>query len=67
VRCPDVELVPVWIDNARRVMPKGAVIPVPLLVTLSFGAPLRATPGEDKAAFLERTRAALLALRGPEV
>jgi len=67
VRCPDVELVPVWIDNARRVMPKGAVIPVPLLVTLSFGAPLRVTPGEDKAAFLERTRAALLALRGPEV
>jgi hypothetical protein len=48
-------------------MPKGAVIPVPLLVTLSFGAPLRVTPGEDKAAFLERTRAALLALRGPEV
>ena len=66
VRCPDVELVPVWIDNARRVMPKGAIIPVPLLVTLSFGAPLRVLPGEDKAAFLERTRAALLALRGPE-
>lgn len=65
-RCPDVELVPVWIDNARRVMPKGAIIPVPLLCTLSFGAPLRVAAGEDKAAFLERARAALLALRGPE-
>lgn len=66
VRCPDVELVPVWIDNARRVMPKGAIVPVPLLCTLSFGTPLRVASGEPKAAFLERAQAALLALRGPE-
>ena len=66
VRCPDVELVPVWLDNARRVMPKGAVIPVPLLCTVTFGAPLHVAPGEDKDAFLERARAAVVALRGPE-
>jgi 1-acyl-sn-glycerol-3-phosphate acyltransferase len=66
VRCPDVELVPVWIDNARRVMPKGAVIPVPLLCTVTFGAPLRVAPAEGKDAFLERARAAVIALRGPE-
>ena len=65
-RCPDVELVPVWIENSRRVMPKGAIVPVPLLCTLSFGAPLGVTIGEAKEAFLARAGDALLAMRGPE-
>ena len=65
-RHPDVELVPVWIENSRRVMPKGAVVPIPLLVTLSFGAPVSVTIGEPKEAFLARARDALLAMRGPE-
>ena len=65
-RCPDVELVPVWIENSRRVMPKGALVPVPLLCTLTFGAPLPVTIGEAKDAFLARARDALVALRGPE-
>lgn len=65
-RHPDVELVPVWIENSRRVMPKGAVVPIPLLVTLSFGAPVAVAIGEPKDAFLARAREALLAMRGPE-
>ncbi|SDV46142.1 1-acyl-sn-glycerol-3-phosphate acyltransferase [Chitinasiproducens palmae] len=40
---PHVEVVPVWIGNLNRVMPKGRPIPLPLLCTLSFGAPLTAT------------------------
>jgi len=60
--CPDVEFVPVWIENARRMMPKGKLLPVPLLCTLSIGAPIKLLPGEDKDAFVERTRNALLAL-----
>src|SRR6266700_2693668 len=36
----DLELVPVWIDNAYRVMPKGAPIPVPLMCSVAFGKPL---------------------------
>jgi 1-acyl-sn-glycerol-3-phosphate acyltransferase len=65
-RAPDVELVPVWIENTRRVMPKGAFLPVPLLCTLVFGAPLHVLPDEAKDAFLERARAALLSLRPAE-
>jgi 1-acyl-sn-glycerol-3-phosphate acyltransferase len=65
-RAPDVELVPVWIENTRRVMPKGAFLPVPLLCTLVFGAPLHVLPGEAKDAFLERARAAVLSLRQAE-
>ena len=61
---PDVELVPVWIDNLNRVMPKGEIMPVPLLCTVTFGTPVRLEPGEERAAFLMRARAALLAL-GP--
>ena len=59
---PRLEFVPVWIENARRVMPKGRLLPVPLLCTLTVGAPLTLRDGEDKAAFVGRTRAALLAL-----
>jgi 1-acyl-sn-glycerol-3-phosphate acyltransferase len=61
-RTKDVEFVPVWIDNPGRVMPKGEFLPVPLLCTTHFGAPLILDPGEDKQAFMARTRNALLAM-----
>ncbi|CAG2132079.1 lysophospholipid acyltransferase family protein [Cupriavidus numazuensis] len=60
--CPDIEFVPVWIDNLNRVMPKGEVIPVPLLCTVTFGTPLRLQPEEPKESFLSRCREQLLAL-----
>ncbi len=68
---PEVPLVPVWIDNVQRVMPKGEVVPVPILCTATFGTPLHlgtassATPGaaEDKRSFLARARQAVLDLR----
>ena len=63
---PDVELVPVWIANLNRVMPKGRALPLPLLCTLSFGAALERIEGEGKGAFLERARNALLALAPEE-
>ena len=59
---PDAELVPVWIENLNRVMPKGEIIPIPLLCTVTFGAPTQLTHNEDKTAFLERARASLLSL-----
>ncbi|KRG78778.1 acyl-phosphate glycerol 3-phosphate acyltransferase [Stenotrophomonas ginsengisoli] len=59
---PELEFVPVWIDNLKRVMPKGRLLPLPLLCTASFGAPLRLQAGEGKAAFLQRTAQALLQL-----
>jgi 1-acyl-sn-glycerol-3-phosphate acyltransferase len=59
---PDVELVPCWIENMSRVLPKGALLPVPLLCRVVFGAPMALEAGEDRKAFLERARQALLAL-----
>ena len=38
---PDVDLVPVYINNASRVLPKGELLPLPLLCSVIFGAPLR--------------------------
>ena len=60
---PNVQLIPAWIDNVQRVMPKGEVVPVPILCSVNFGAPLALGPGEDKRDFLERAREAVVALR----
>ena len=59
---PTVQLIPAWIDNVQRVMPKGEVVPVPILCSVTFGAPLTLQAGEDKRAFLDRARAAVVAL-----
>lgn len=59
---PEVPLLPVWIDNLNRVMPKGEFVPIPFICTVTFGATLQLAPGESKAAFLARARASLLAL-----
>ncbi|MBB3241020.1 1-acyl-sn-glycerol-3-phosphate acyltransferase [Pseudomonas sp. Tn43] len=61
-RYPQAQVIPVWIANLNRVMPKGRVLPLPLLCTTSFGAPLHLTEGESKEQFLSRSRDALLAL-----
>lgn len=60
---PDVDLVPVWIENLNQVMPKGEIFPIPLICTVRFGAPLRLGADESKDGFLERSHAALLALK----
>ena len=62
---PEAELIPVWIENLGRVMPKGSLIPVPLLCTLSFGPPVAPIDGESRDAFLVRARTALLDLAPP--
>jgi 1-acyl-sn-glycerol-3-phosphate acyltransferase len=62
-QCSGVELVPVWMDNLGRLLPKGEVVPVPLLCSISFGTPLQLLPNEKKDEFLERIRGALLATR----
>jgi 1-acyl-sn-glycerol-3-phosphate acyltransferase len=61
-RHPDVELVPVYLDNARRCLPKGSFVPVPVICTARFGSALAPVPDEDKDAFLDRARAAVVAL-----
>ena len=59
---PKLEFVPVWVENLSRVMPKGEFVPIPLLCTATFGAPILLEDGESKANFVSRARDALLAL-----
>ena len=65
-RFPQAELVPVYLDNPSRVMPKGSLLIVPLICTARFGAPLIPDPGEDREQFLVRARSALMALADPQ-
>jgi 1-acyl-sn-glycerol-3-phosphate acyltransferase len=58
-RFPQVELVPVYLENLHRSMPKGTMLPVPLICTVRFGASLALGDNEDKGAFLERARKAV--------
>ncbi|MCL6242230.1 MULTISPECIES: lysophospholipid acyltransferase family protein [Acinetobacter] len=63
---PDVEIVPVWISNLKRVMPKGALIPLPLLSTVIFGKPLEAHNEHSKTEFLNYAQEELLKLKALE-
>lgn len=60
---PDVELVPVWMENLNRILPKGEILPVPVLGSVTFGTPIRLEEGETKLDFLTRAREAVMALR----
>ena len=62
-RFPHVVLVPAWIHNVQRVMPKGEVIPVPVLCSVTFGEPVALGADETRADFLQRARSAVMALR----
>ncbi len=60
---PDLELVPVYMDNLNRVLPRGEVLPVPLLSCITIGPPMWLEAGEPKADFLVRARQAVLRLK----
>ncbi len=61
---PDLELVPVYMDNLNRVLPRGEYLPVPLLSSITIGAPIWLEVGEQKADFLARARESVRALKG---
>ena len=63
---PDLELLPVYIDNLNRVMPKGEFLPVPLLSCITIGPPMWLETGENKTRFLSRARTAVLNLKESE-
>jgi 1-acyl-sn-glycerol-3-phosphate acyltransferase len=60
---PHLQLYPINLANMNRILPKGEVLPVPLVGGITVGDPIRIAPGEEKHAFLARARDALLALR----
>ena len=60
---PDLELMPVYIDNLNRVLPRGEFLPVPLLSCITVGPPIWLEPKENKFEFLKRAREAVLRLK----
>jgi 1-acyl-sn-glycerol-3-phosphate acyltransferase len=59
-RYPQVELIPVYLENLNRSMPKGTFMPVPVICTVRLGAPLQRIANEDKHSFLNRARDAVI-------
>ena len=57
---------PTWVANLNTIMPKGEIIPLPLICTVTFGAPIHVQPGETKDKFLSRAAKALSDLK-PEL
>src|SRR5204863_4086077 len=58
-----VDVVPVWLENPDRVMPKGSFLLVPILCKARFGEPLHVNDDEPKEQFLERLQQSVLNLR----
>jgi len=56
---PKVEFIPVYLENLNRILPKGEILPVPLMGSVTIGAPIRLESGESKELFLERARKAV--------
>ncbi|MCG3180580.1 MAG: hypothetical protein BIFFINMI_02942 [Phycisphaerae bacterium] len=61
-RVEGLPLVPVHLENLNRILPKGEVLPVPLLGSATFGEPISLGPDESKEEFLARARQAVIAL-----
>ena len=60
---PDLELMPVYIDNLNRVLPRGEFLPVSLLSSITIGPPIWLEPKENKNDFLKRAREAVRRLK----
>lgn len=65
-RYPNIEYIPVYLDNTRRSLPKGALLPLPVSCMATFGAPLEIDLTESKESFLARARQAVIDLSKPE-
>jgi 1-acyl-sn-glycerol-3-phosphate acyltransferase len=61
---PDAELVPVHLENLNRILPKGEMLPVPMLSRVVFGPHLRTNAADEKDEFLAKARTALIQLKG---
>jgi 1-acyl-sn-glycerol-3-phosphate acyltransferase len=61
---PGAQLVPVYLENLHRALPKGAVLPIPMTCTVRFGTPMALAADETKEAFLERARGEVVKLAG---
>ena len=61
-KVPEAELVPVYLQNLNRILPKGHLLPIPLLSSVIFGPPMQLESGEKKVDFLHRAKEAVVNL-----
>lgn len=61
-KVPEAEFVPVYLQNLNRILPKGHLLPIPLMSSVVFGAPIRLEGHEPKQDFLRRARQAVIDL-----
>ena len=61
-KVPDAEFVPVYLQNLNRILPKGYLLPIPLLSSVVFGRPMKLEDGEKKQDFLARAKEAVVSL-----
>lgn len=64
-KVPEAELIPVYLQNLNRILPKGHLLPIPLLSSVVFGKPIQYVEGEPKRDFLARARNAIVELSAP--
>ena len=60
---PDLEIIPVYLDNMNRILPKGVFLPAPMLSRVLFGYPLWFERNESKESFLIRARYSVICLK----
>jgi len=60
---PGLRLVPAYLKNLNRILPKGEFLPVPFISKLTFGPAMALAAGESKPAFLMRARDAVCRLK----
>lgn len=60
---PDLELIPIYLNNMNRILPKGKTLPVPMLSRVIFGPPMYLEMDERKDSFLQRARDAVVKLK----
>ena len=54
-----VDVIPMHVRGAHRIMPKGRDIPLPAKATIRIGKPLRVAEGETTRAFADRVEKAV--------
>ena len=62
-RRPDLELIPIYLNNLNSILPRGKALPVPMLSRVIFGPPMWLEMDERKESFLTRARNAVLKLK----
>ena len=60
---PDLELIPVHVDNMNRILPRGEVLPVPLLSCITSARRCGWRPARRRSSFLARAREAVRRLK----